>query len=214
MGCNACGEYIYKERRFNVRKEMADEKYLDIRIRRFYMRCPACSSEIAFKTDPKNLDYECEKGAKRNFEPWREPRSTEETEEARLDRLACEEKERDKMADLEAKALVTRTEMAVSDKLDEIRMRNARLDRAQTLSGGHNHDQVRHQDQTSEELEDEQAARRAFRTARGLNLREANGEELSGTDGPRFHPFRRVRKPQKNHTATLGIRRKETNTTP
>ncbi len=77
MKCTSCGEYIYKGRKFNARKETTDEKYLNITIYRFYIRCTRCSSEITFKTDPKNMDYTCERGAKRNFESWRDPESTE-----------------------------------------------------------------------------------------------------------------------------------------
>lgn len=36
--------------------------YLTIKIYRFYIRCPRCSAEITFKTDPKNADYVCEHG--------------------------------------------------------------------------------------------------------------------------------------------------------
>lgn len=72
MQCNTCGEFIYKGKKFNARKEdAADEFYLGIKIFRFYIRCPVCASEITFKTDPKNTDYVAEHGAQRNFEPWR-----------------------------------------------------------------------------------------------------------------------------------------------
>lgn len=53
MKCNACGEYIYKGRKFNARKENSGESYYSIPIFRFYIRCTRCSSEITFKTDPK-----------------------------------------------------------------------------------------------------------------------------------------------------------------
>lgn len=75
------------------------------------------------------MDYTCKKGATRNFEPWREVKLAEETDEERLNRLECEEAERDAMAELEVKTSNAKTEMAVADALDEIRMRNARLDR-------------------------------------------------------------------------------------
>jgi hypothetical protein len=94
MRCNSCGEYIYKVRRvsicslldfswltlpsssydlqgkkFNARKEtVTNEDYYGIRIFRFYIKCTLCSTEITFKTDPKNADYICEHGASRNFE--------------------------------------------------------------------------------------------------------------------------------------------------
>ena len=104
MKCTHCGEFIYKGRKFNARKETTDEKYYNIAIFRFYIRCTRCSGEITFKTDPKNMDYECERGAKRNFEPWREAKLNEETEEERLDRIEREEAERDAMKELETKA--------------------------------------------------------------------------------------------------------------
>jgi hypothetical protein len=36
------GEYIYKGRKFNARKETTEEKYLSITIYRFYIRCTVC----------------------------------------------------------------------------------------------------------------------------------------------------------------------------
>ena len=73
MRCETCGHYIYKGTKFNARKEYAKgEAYYSIKIYRFYIRCPTCSAEITFKTDPKNTDYVCEFGATRNFAPWRE----------------------------------------------------------------------------------------------------------------------------------------------
>jgi hypothetical protein len=129
MKCTSCGEYIYKGRKFNARKETPEgEKYLGIQIFRFYIRCTRCSSEITFKTDPKHNDYTCERGAKRSTEPWRMEK--EETDEERLDRLQAEEEERNAMVELEAKTVDAKREMAVADALDEIRTRNARLERA------------------------------------------------------------------------------------
>ncbi|KPJ20375.1 Coiled-coil domain-containing protein 94 [Papilio machaon] len=68
MRCVTCGEYIYKGKKFNARKEdVENEDYLGIRIYRFYIKCTRCLQEISFKTDPKNTDYEIEAGATRNF---------------------------------------------------------------------------------------------------------------------------------------------------
>ena len=48
--CLTCGNYVYKGKKFNARKEDAKgEKYLGIQIYRFYIRCPQCLSEITFK---------------------------------------------------------------------------------------------------------------------------------------------------------------------
>lgn len=123
MRCNACGEYIYKGKKFNARKEDAiGEKYLSIQIYRFYIRCPMCSSEITFKTDPQNADYVAEHGAKRNFEPWREAASKEES----LKRKRAEEEENNPMKALENKTFDSKREIDILDTLDEIQAINAR----------------------------------------------------------------------------------------
>ena len=82
------------------------------------------------ETDPKNTDYLAEHGAMRNFEPWRDSGEVPETEEERLVRLEAEMAEGDPMAALEGKTVDAKREMDILDKLQEIRMRNARLERA------------------------------------------------------------------------------------
>ncbi|KAI5862887.1 DUF572-domain-containing protein [Durotheca rogersii] len=161
-------EYIYKGRKFNARKETPpDEKYLGIQIFRFYIRCTRCSAQITFKTDPKNQDYACESGAKRSTEPWRVGR--EETDEERLDRLEKEEEERNAMVELEAKTVDAKREMAVADALDEIRTRNARMERAN--QEGEEAGVAMTVDSEAERLEREDAemARRAFAFAKLAN---------------------------------------------
>ncbi len=45
--CNTCGEYIYKGKKFNARKETVDgEDYLGIKIFRFYIKWSVCSLNI------------------------------------------------------------------------------------------------------------------------------------------------------------------------
>lgn len=112
------------------------------------------------------MDYECERGAKRNFEPWRAAKLAEETEEERLDRLEREEAERDTMKELEAKVLDAKQEMAIADALDEIRSRNARHEKAdkEGVVVTDVPDQVDERRKREEE-EDAAAARRAFENA-------------------------------------------------
>lgn len=229
MKCTSCGEYIYKGRKFNARKETPDEKYLGIQIYRFYIRCTRCSSEITFKTDPKNQDYACEKGAKRNTEPWRQV--VEETDEERLDRLEKEEEERNAMVELEAKTVDAKREMDVADALDEIRTRNARLERADrdgveyALTARPEDDQKSREDQ-----EDEEAARKAFAFARQQEklLEEPIDEGMEDvvTSGaatetpvvkrtgemlpPPVPTFKRQVKKKKDHAALLGIKKAKT----
>lgn len=137
MQCLSCREYIYKGKKFNARKEQVlNEDYLGIKIFRFYIKCTQCSSEITFKTDPKNTDYVAEHGAKRNFEPWR---ATEEDEAESSSAGMTEEEKRaaaaesaDPMKAIENKTLDSRREMEVLDALQDIRTRNARLERVDT----------------------------------------------------------------------------------
>ncbi|KAF8078214.1 CWC16 protein [Lyophyllum atratum] len=126
MRCNTCGEYIYKGKKFNARKETVEgEDYYGIKIFRFYIKCTLCSAEITFKTDPKNTDYSAEHGASRNFEPWREEGAAEEE-----DRLAkLEEEENNPMKVLENRTTDSKREMDILDALQDIRARNARNER-------------------------------------------------------------------------------------
>lgn len=236
MKCTSCGEYIYKGRKFNARKETTDEKYLAITIYRFYIRCTRCSAEITFKTDPKNMDYICEKGAKRNFEAWRDPKAEQynETEQETLDRLereANEEQERlerDKMAELEEKMLDSKREMAIADALDEIRTRNARIERSEMGLGGPDVALSLVRDDADEERvraekEIEEAARRAFTTATGERVKRIVEDDDSAVDGTGAAPtsaaaadrkdmpppsFARVKKPKKALVNSLGIKKK------
>lgn len=53
-------------------QDVEGETYLGIQRLRFYFRCANCAAEFILKTDPANTDYTMEKGATRNYEPWRE----------------------------------------------------------------------------------------------------------------------------------------------
>jgi hypothetical protein len=126
MRCNTCGEYIYKGKKFNARKETVEgDDYYGIKIFRFYIKCTLCSAEITFKTDPKNTDYLAEHGASRNFEPWRDEKAVEE--EDRLARL--EDEENNPMRALENRTTDSKREMDILDALQDIRARNARNER-------------------------------------------------------------------------------------
>ncbi|KAL2167213.1 hypothetical protein VTG60DRAFT_1589 [Thermothelomyces hinnuleus] len=203
LRCVSCGEYMYRGRKFNARKETPPgEKYLGIQLYRFYIRCTRCSAEIVFRTDPKNQDYVVERGAKRNTDPWKrglDGGQEEETVEQRLDRLEREmaeaegEEERNAMAELEAKTEDAKREMAVADALDEIRNRNARLERAQREGGADVLEAVvagvlrpEEEERRRQEEEDAEAARRAFAFARRQEVLEevVEEEEEGGNAGP------------------------------
>ena len=225
MKCISCGEYIYKGRKFNARKETTEEKYYAISIFRFYIRCTRCSAEITFKTDPKNMDYECERGARRNFEPWREAKLAEETEEERLDRLQREEDEHDPMKELEQKTLDAKTEMQIADALDDVRTRNAQRERADADGALSEVAAAVQKDDEAErvEREIEEEARRAFQSGTGEKVRrlreEDDGVAAAGLQAARkleddrsaMPPpptFRRQVKKKKDFSAALGIKKK------
>merc|ERR1719274_532159 len=67
------------------------------------------------KTDPKNADYVCELGARRNFEPWKEAARAEgERADARED-----EERGDAMRALENRTMDNKREMDVLNALEE-----------------------------------------------------------------------------------------------
>ncbi|KAF4977811.1 hypothetical protein FZEAL_5718 [Fusarium zealandicum] len=242
MKCTTCGEFIYKGRKFNSRKETPlDQKYLGIQIFFFSIKCTRCSAEIIFRTDPKNNEYAMVKGAVRNMEPWRNRAAEEESVEQRLDRLereeaeAAGEEEKNAMADLEAKNIDARREMAAADALDEIRQRNARINRSEKDGVDFSDTIVRTEDEERErqEREDDEAARKAFAAGRSrLDVvieedpaDEALDSSATSSAGPSTTStpvvptpepqaaapapsFKRVVKKKKDHSALLGIKKK------
>ena len=121
--CSTCGDYVMAGKKFNSKKETVEgEDYLGIRIFRFYMKCPCCSSQFTIKTDPQNSDYSAEWGCTRNYE--RAPVEKEPTgdDDAHTDQA-------DAMLALEQRTRESKREMDILDGLDEIRALNARNSR-------------------------------------------------------------------------------------
>jgi len=117
MRCKTCGEYIYKGKKFNARKEDVDnETYLGIRIYRFYIKCTRCLQEISFKTDPQNTDYEIEAGATRNFMALKlaEEQARREEQELR------EEEANNPMKLLENRTQQSRNEIEMIESLEGV----------------------------------------------------------------------------------------------
>jgi hypothetical protein len=212
MKCLHCGEFIYKGRKFNARKETTDEKYYNIAIIRFYIKCTRCSGEITFKTDPKHMDYATERGASRNFEKWRSEKLQEETEEEMLDRLEREENERDKMQELETKVMDAKQEMAIADALDEIRSRNARIERADKEGVKTDVPDVVDDKRKREEEEDAEAARRAFESRMPdigeMIIEDTEIDVVAPVAKPPVPAFVKQVKPKKDASAALGIKKK------
>uniref|UniRef100_M4C2K6 Splicing factor YJU2 n=1 Tax=Hyaloperonospora arabidopsidis (strain Emoy2) TaxID=559515 RepID=M4C2K6_HYAAE len=160
--CGTCGEYMYRGKKFNSRKEeVLEETYHGIRIYRFYIKCITCSSEITFKTDPKRGDYVSEHGCQRNFEPWRETEDEQETADAQR----VEEEKGDAMKALENRTLDSKREMDILDALDEIKAINQRHAKVDTdkLLQQHTDVGTGSQDERDRQLaEDRREAHRVF----------------------------------------------------
>jgi hypothetical protein len=120
--CTTCGEYIYRGKKFNARKEdVIGRTYLGIQIYRFYIKCTKCLAEITFLTDPENQDYQMENGAIRNFESVRLAEKQAELEE----KQKKEEEENNPMKVLENRTRDSRREMAIIETLEDLRELNA-----------------------------------------------------------------------------------------
>lgn len=123
MRCTTCGEYIYKGRKFNSRKEDVDDmNHLGLRIYRFYIKCTACLSEISFRTDPANTDYILEAGATRNFEALAKAEKAAE----QVQKAYEEELKTNPMKLLEERTEQSKNEMDRLEALEELQQQNKR----------------------------------------------------------------------------------------
>eukprot|EP00286_Rhodomonas_abbreviata_P016749 CAMPEP_0181342774 /NCGR_PEP_ID=MMETSP1101-20121128/31197_1 /TAXON_ID=46948 /ORGANISM="Rhodomonas abbreviata, Strain Caron Lab Isolate" /LENGTH=178 /DNA_ID=CAMNT_0023454289 /DNA_START=8 /DNA_END=541 /DNA_ORIENTATION=+ len=128
MCCVTCKEFMYRGKKFNSKKEIAqDVTYLGIHIHRFFIKCTRCASEIVFRTDPQNADYTMEHGATRTYEVWNDRR--EQTEDAVAER---EEEDADAMKALENRTQDSKIEMDILDSLDDTRILNDRHQKVNT----------------------------------------------------------------------------------
>uniref|UniRef100_A0AC34RKT4 Splicing factor YJU2 n=1 Tax=Panagrolaimus sp. JU765 TaxID=591449 RepID=A0AC34RKT4_9BILA len=125
MQCNTCHEYIYKGKKFNMRRETAEgENYLGLKIFRFYFRCPNCIADISFKTDLENCDYSQEHGATRLFDPFKYYQDKAREQDAQE-----EAEKNDPMKMLEKRTQMSRQEMKAMGELEEIQELNRRNER-------------------------------------------------------------------------------------
>ncbi|KAJ2555430.1 Pre-mRNA-splicing factor cwf16 [Coemansia sp. RSA 1933] len=179
MRCETCGQWIGKGTKFNARKEAVEgEKFHSMQTWRFYIRCQRCAAEITYKTDYENLNYEVEKGAQRNFEPWREEKAINEE----LQRERENEEENNPIKALENRTEQSRREMDELDALDEIRMLNAKSERVRDedvadaiakRSMSNELEKVRRE----QEEDDERLAKMAFSRVNGKRIKRAREED-------------------------------------
>jgi len=177
MRCTTCGEYIYKGRKFNARKEDVDDmNYLGLRIYRFYIKCTACVSEICFRTDPETTDYVLEAGATRNFEALKKAEDQAEREaEARREEL-----ENNPMKLLEERTAASKNEMEVAESLEELRELNRRTVSVDYTTMLDQFQKAREAAQEEEERKDEEFVKAVFsREESGVKVKRLLDESSS-----------------------------------
>lgn len=118
MKCNTCGNYIANATKFNAKKEaVEDERYNNIMIFRFYIKCPRCMAVIIFRTNPKEQSYEVEHGATENFMALKmaERQAREEAE------AEDEEEKINPMKHLENRTKASKQQMEASEQIQNLR---------------------------------------------------------------------------------------------
>lgn len=173
MRCKTCGEYIYKGKKFNARKEDAEnENYLGIRIYRFYIKCTRCLQEISFKTDPRNTDYEIEEGATRNFMALKLAQEQEKREED----AEKEEEATNPMKLLENRTQQSKQEIELMESLEELRDLNRRQGNVDydTMLSKYNPTELKEKIKLMQEEEDEKTVQNLMGVKRSIECVDKN----------------------------------------
>ncbi|XP_072834254.2 splicing factor YJU2 isoform X1 [Pogona vitticeps] len=187
MRCKTCGEYIYKGKKFNARKEtVQNESYLGLPIFRFYIKCTRCLAEITFKTDPENTDYAMEHGATRNFQAEK----LLEEEEKRVQKEREDEELNNPMKVLENRTKDSKLEMEVLENLQELKELNQRQAHVDFESMLQQYRDYEAQQKQRELEEDEQEMKAMLEQAQGRKL-------LEDSDSDEDRPTPRVKPPAK-----------------
>ncbi|XP_008582634.1 PREDICTED: coiled-coil domain-containing protein 94 isoform X1 [Galeopterus variegatus] len=181
MRCKTCGEYIYKGKKFNARKEtVQNEVYLGLPIFRFYIKCTRCLAEITFKTDPENTDYTMEHGATRNFQAEK----LLEEEEKRVQKEREDEELNNPMKVLENRTKDSKLEMEVLENLQELKDLNQRQAHVDFEAMLRQHRLSEEERQKQEQEEDEREMAALLEEARNRRLLEDSDSEDDAVPAP------------------------------
>ncbi|XP_064590242.1 splicing factor YJU2 [Zonotrichia leucophrys gambelii] len=178
MRCKTCGEYIYKGKKFNARKEtVQNESYLGLPIFRFYIKCTRCLAEITFKTDPENTDYTMEHGATRNFQAEK----LLEEEEKRMQKEREEEELNNPMKVLENRTKDSKLEMEVLENLQELKELNQRQANVDFEAMLKQYKELEEEQRRREQEEDEQEMKAMLEQAQNRRLLEDSDSDEEPT---------------------------------
>lgn len=71
--CESCRNFTYIGTKMNSKvMKLKNDTYLGIEKHRFFAKCPHCSHQIIFKTDPQHGDYLLESGGTRSYDANRD----------------------------------------------------------------------------------------------------------------------------------------------
>ncbi|XP_061457350.1 splicing factor YJU2 [Rhineura floridana] len=181
MRCKTCGEYIYKGKKFNARKEtVQNESYLGLPVFRFYIKCTRCLAEITFKTDPENTDYAMEHGATRNFQAEK----LLEEEEKRLQKEREDEELNNPMKVLENRTKDSKLEMEVLENLQELKELNQRQAHVDFESMLQQYQAYEEQQRQRELEEDERETKAMLDQAQSRKLLQDSDSDEDSPPGP------------------------------
>lgn len=173
MRCKTCGEYIYKGKKFNARKEtVQNELYMGLPIFRFYIKCTRCLAEITFKTDPENTDYAMEHGATRNFQAEK----LIEEEEKRIQQEREEEELNNPMKVLENRTKDSKMEMEVLENLQELKELNQRQAQVDFEGMIEQYREMEKREREREKDEDERETKEMLERALVKRLRDSDSD--------------------------------------
>ncbi|KAM6912386.1 splicing factor YJU2 [Xenentodon cancila] len=173
MRCKTCGEYIYKGKKFNARKEtVQNELYMGLPIFRFYIKCTRCLAEITFKTDPENTDYAMEHGATRNFQAEK----LIEEEEKRIQQEREDEELNNPMKVLENRTKDSKMEMEVLENLQELKELNQRQAQVDFEGMIDKYREIEKREKEREKEEDERETREMLERALVKRLRDSDSD--------------------------------------
>lgn len=174
MRCKTCGEYIYKGKKFNARKEtVQNELYMGLPIFRFYIKCTRCLAEITFKTDPENTDYAMEHGATRNFQAEK----LIEEEEKRIQQERDDEELNNPMKVLENRTKDSKMEMEVLENLQELKELNQRQAQVDFEGMIDKYRELEKREREREKEEDERETKEMLERVLVKRLRDSDSEE-------------------------------------
>ncbi|XP_015259759.1 PREDICTED: coiled-coil domain-containing protein 94 [Cyprinodon variegatus] len=184
MRCKTCGEYIYKGKKFNARKEtVQNEHYMGLPIFRFYIKCTRCLAEITFKTDPENTDYAMEHGATRNFQAEK----LLEEEEKRIQQEREDEELNNPMKVLENRTKDSKMEMEVLENLQELKELNQRQALVDFEGMIDRYRELEKREREREKEEDERETKEMLERALVKRLRDSDSESDGEEESSRGH---------------------------